>query len=200
MDGASLRADAQQNRDKILAAAEEIFLERGATVSMNEVARRAGVGIGTLYRRFPTREALLAAAYSARFVSFAEDMRSRAEEADALSVVRAYLEQLVRYTTVYRGFAASLGIVLKTGTPGCLATSRVGRWLLQSAQDAGQIRADITFDDLVCVATAISLTLEQEGASQSRIAHLVSVFTDGILVRSSDRNVSSVRCPVDNGG
>ncbi len=70
-----LRADAQQNRDKILASAEDIFLERGATVSMNEVARHAGVGIGTLYRRFPTREDLLAAAYSARFVAFAEDMQ-----------------------------------------------------------------------------------------------------------------------------
>jgi AcrR family transcriptional regulator len=184
MDGASLRADAQQNRDKILAAAEKIFLERGATVSMNEVSRHAGVGIGTLYRRFPTREDLLAAAYSARFVAFAEDMRSRAQGADALSVMRSYLEQLVRYTTVYRGFAASLGIVLKTGTPGCLATSGVGQWLLQTAQDACQIRADITFEDLVCIAMAISLSLEQEGTSQSRIAHLVSAFTDGIVVRS----------------
>lgn len=190
-DGASLRADAQQNRDKILAAAEEIFLERGATVSMNEVARHAGVGIGTLYRRFPTREDLLAAAYSARFVAFAEDMRSRAEREDPLSVMRVYLEELVHHTTVYRGFAASLGIVLKTGTSGCVATSRVGQLLLQSAQDVGQIRADITFDDLVCVATAISLTVEQD-RTQSRIAHLVSAFTEGIVVRSSDRNTCSV--------
>lgn len=192
MTDASLRADARQNRDKILAAAEEIFLERGVTVSMNEVARHAGVGIGTLYRRFPTREDLLAAAYSARFVAFAEDMRSRAEEADPLSAMRAYLEELVYHTTLYRGFAASLGIVLKTGTPGCHATSRVGQWLLQTAQDAGQIRADITFDDLVCVVMAISLAVEQDGTSQTRIAHLVGVFTDGIVVGSSDRNACSV--------
>lgn len=185
-DESPLRADAQQNRDKILAAAEEIFLERGATVSMNEVARHAGVGIGTLYRRFPTREDLLAAAYSARFVAFAEDMRSRAEGADALSVIRAYLEDLVRHTTVYRGFAASLGIVLKTGTPGCHATTGVGQWLLQTAQDGGRVRADITFDDLVCVAMAISLAVEQDGTSPTCIAHLVSVFTDGIVVRSPD--------------
>ena len=182
-DDPPLRADAQQNRDKILAAAEDMFLERGATVSMNEVARHAGVGIGTLYRRFPAREDLLAAAYSARFVSFAEDMRSRAEGADALSVLRAYLEELVRHTTVYRGFAASLGIVLKTGTPGCLATSDVGQWLLQSAKDAGRIRTDVTFDDIVCVATAISLAVEQDGPPHSRTAHLVGVFMDGIVVR-----------------
>jgi AcrR family transcriptional regulator len=185
-DASPLRADARQNRDKILAAAEEIFLERGASVSMNEVARHAGVGIGTLYRRFPTREDLLAAAYTARFLAFAEEMRVRAEGADALSAMRAYLEELVRHTSVYRGFAASLGIVLKTGTPGCIATTRVGQQLLQAAQDAGQVRADITFDDLVCVAMAISFTVEQDGASPSRIAHLVSVFTQGIATHSPE--------------
>jgi len=186
-DDSPLRADAQQNRDKILAAAEDIFLERGASVSMNEVARHAGVGIGTLYRRFPTREDLLAAAYSARFTAFAEEMCAHAKEVDPLSAMRAYLEGLVRHTTVYRGFAASLGIVLKTGTPGCLATSQVGQQLLQAAQEAGEIRADITFDDMVCVATAMSLAIERDGASQSRIAHLASVFTEGMAVRSSDR-------------
>lgn len=182
-DGPRLRADALQNRDKILAAAEEIFLERGAAVSMNEVARHAGVGIGTLYRRFPTREELLAAAYSARFSAFAEDMRSRAEGTDSLSALRAYLEELVHHTTVYRGFAASLGIVLKTGTPGCTATTSVGRFLLQTAQDAGKIRPDITFDDLVCVAMAISLTVEQDRTSQARVANLVKVFSEGLIVR-----------------
>lgn len=185
-DDPPLRADARQNRDRILAAAEEIFLERGATVSMNEVARHAGVGIGTLYRRFPSREDLLAAAYSARFVAFAEDMRLRAEGADALPAVRAYLEGLVRYTTVYRGFAASLGVVLKTGTPGCHATTGVGQWLLRTAQEKGRIRADITFDDLVCVATAIALAVEQDGPSRSRLEHLVDVFTEGMVVRPSD--------------
>lgn len=181
-----LRADAQQNRDKILASAEDIFLERGATVSMNEVARHAGVGIGTLYRRFPTREDLLAAAYSARFVAFAEDMQARAEAADAVSVLRTYLEELVHHTTVYQGFAASLGIVLKTGTPGCIATTNVGQQLLQSAQDSGRVRTDVTFEDLICVAMAISLWIEQNGSSHSRIAHLVSVFTDGIIAGLPD--------------
>ncbi|QHC37017.1 TetR/AcrR family transcriptional regulator [Komagataeibacter xylinus] len=180
-DETPLRADAQQNRDKILAAAEEIFLERGATVSMNEVARHAGVGIGTLYRRFATREDLLAAAYSARFVAFAEEMQAHAERADCVLALRDYLERLVRHTIIYRGFASSLGIVLKTGTPGCLATSKVGQQLLQSAQDSGRVRLDVSFEDVVCIATAISLCVEQNGNSQSRIANLVGVFTGGIL-------------------
>ena len=175
-----LRADAQQNRDKILAAAEEVFSERGSTASMNEVARHAGVGIGTLYRRFPTREDLLGAAYSARFTAFAEDMQVRAEGADVLAALRSYLEELVHHTTVYRGIATSLGMVLRTGTPGCIATTLVGQQLLKAAQDSGRVRTGITFEDLVCLVMAISLCAEQNGNSHSRIAHLVTIFTDGI--------------------
>nr|MBF0685387.1 helix-turn-helix transcriptional regulator [Pseudomonas sp.] len=93
-----LRADAQRNRDQILAAAEAVFREKGTGVPLDEVAKRAGVGIGTLYRRFPTREDLLAAAYNARFLAFAETSRAREAELDPLAALRAYLEDLVKYT------------------------------------------------------------------------------------------------------
>ncbi|TBR28161.1 MAG: TetR/AcrR family transcriptional regulator, partial [Reyranella sp.] len=179
-DEPALRADARRNRERILAAAEEVFLERGAAVSLDDVAKRAGVGIGTLYRRFPTREALLAAAYSARFLKFAAASRRRAEKSDPMSALRAYLQELVQHTNVYRGLAASLGAVLQVGTPGCLATSAEGARILQLAQTAGMVRADITFDDIVCVATAISLATQQNGSSKSQIAHLVDVFVHGI--------------------
>src|SRR3954465_15333718 len=72
-----LRADAARNRERILAAAEEVFLELGADASLEEVARRAEVGIGTLYRRFPTREDLLAAANNERLLGMAEASRTR---------------------------------------------------------------------------------------------------------------------------
>lgn len=179
----SLRADAQLNRERILAAAEEIFLEHGANVSLEDVAKRACVGIGTLYRRFPTREALLGAAYSARFLELAEASRARDGELTPTESVRAYLEQLVLHTNVYRGIAASLGTVLQTDTPGCHATSEEGRRLVRRAQKAGVIRRDVTFEDLVCVATAISLASEQSASSKSRVAHLVDVFLGGIASR-----------------
>lgn len=178
-----MRADAELNRERILAAAEEVFLERGAGVSLDEVAKRAGVGIGTLYRRFPTREELLAATYSARFVDFAKTSRARAGKLDPLNALQAYLEELVRYTNVYRGFAASLGTVLQIGTPGCLATTDEGARLLKSAQIAGVVQSDVSFDDLICVAMAISLTTERSSAEQAQIAHLVSVFMSGLIVR-----------------
>ena len=178
-----LRADAQANKERILAAAEEIFMERGAGVSLDEVAKRAGVGIGTLYRRFPTREDLLAATYSARFVAFAETSRTRSANLDPSNALRAYLEELVQYTNVYRGFAASLGTVLQIGTAGCLATSEEGARLLHTAQKAGAVRPDISFNDIVCVATAISLATEHDISPQAHIAHLVSVFMNGIVER-----------------
>lgn len=178
-----LRADAQRNRERILAAAEEVFLERGAGASLEDVAKRAGVGIGTLYRRFPTREALLAATYSARFLSLAQTSRARDAELDPRGAVRVYLEELVTNTNIYRGLAASLGAVLQSGTPGCHATTEEGGRLLRRAQKAGAIRRDVSFDDLVFVATAISLAVEQDDASKSRIAHWVDLFLDGISVR-----------------
>jgi AcrR family transcriptional regulator len=183
LDETLLRADAQRNRERILAAAEEVFLERGAGASLEDVAKRAGVGIGTLYRRFPTREALLAATYSARFLSFAETARAKDAELDPGSAVRAYLEELIVHTNVYRGLASSLGTVLQVGTPGCRATSQEGVRLLRRAQKAGVIRRDVSFDDLVCVATAISLAVEQAGSPKSRITHLVGLFLNGISVR-----------------
>lgn len=182
-DETPLRADAQLNKERILAAAEDVFMERGAGVSLDEVARRAGVGIGTLYRRFPTREDLLAATYSARFLDFAEKSRARSVNLDPSGALRAYLEELVQYTNVYRGFAAFLGMVLQIGTPGCLATSEEGARLLHSAQEAHAVRPDISFNDLVCVATAISLATEQDVSPQTHIARLVGIFMNGIVER-----------------
>lgn len=97
--------------------------------------------------------------------------------------MRAYLEELVTNTKIYRGLAASLGTVLQTGTPGCHATTEEGRRLLRRAQKAGAVRKDVSFEDLVFVATAISLAVEQDKSSKSRVAHLVDLFLDGISVR-----------------
>lgn len=178
-----LRADAQRNRERILVAAEAVFLEKGANASLDDVAKRAGVGIGTLYRRFPTRDALLAAAYSSRFLTLATASREADAGTDPLGAMRAYLEQLVQHLNVYRGLAASLGTVLRVGTPGCVATSEEGHRLLGNAQAAGVIRPEVSFDDIVCVATAISLATEREPAPNAKIAHLASVFLNGIASR-----------------
>lgn len=178
-----LRADAQRNRERLLAAAEEVFLERGAEASMEDVAKRAGVGIGTLYRRFPTRESLFAAAYSARFLALAAASHTRAGALDPLAALRLYLEDLVLHTSVYRGLAASLGAMLQSGTPGCDAIGKEGQRLLQLGQKAGVVRRDVSFDDLVAVAMATSLVTEQLDKPKARIAHLIGLFLGGIEAR-----------------
>ena len=179
-DEHALRADAQKNRERILCAAEELFLEKGAGVSLEEVAKRAGVGIGTLYRRFPTREALLAATSNERFLALAESSRARDPDLTPGELLRTYLEELARNTSIYQSLAASIGTVIQCGTPGCNAITAEGHRLLQRGQDAGTIRRDVTYDDLIYVVTAISIAIDNDPSSKSRLGHLVDLFLNGI--------------------
>ncbi|WP_075256588.1 TetR/AcrR family transcriptional regulator [Herbaspirillum camelliae] len=179
----SLRADAARNRERILAAAEEVFLERGSDASLDDIAKRAKVGIGTLYRRFPTREALLAAANDERLMALANASRRRDHKLQPADSVRAFVSDLVAHACHYRGLAAALGAVLKSGTPGCHASGEEVRRLLERAQNAGAVRKDVSFEDLVCMVVAISLSVEQGSTTKPRIAHLTDLFLDGISVR-----------------
>lgn len=180
---ANLRADAERNRQRILVAAEELFLERGAGVSLDEVAKRAKVGIGTLYRRFPTREALLAATSDERFVSVAETSRARDADNDPADAFRQFLEEFALNTSVYQSLAASLGTVIQHGTPGCNAVTAEGQRLLQVTQDAGIVRGDVSFDDIICVVSAIAIAVERDAAPASRVAHLVDLLLNGMRER-----------------
>ena len=180
---AGLRADAERNRRRILVAAEEVFLERGARVSLDEVAKRAKVGIGTLYRRFPTREALLAATSDERFLSVAETSHARDADHGPGDAMRRFLEELALNTSVYQSFAASLGTVIQHGTPGCNAITAEGQRLLRRVQEAGIIRSDASFDDIICVVSAISIAVEKDSTREPRIAHLVDLLLSGMHVR-----------------
>lgn len=185
-----LRVDAARNRQRILEAADAMFVERGADVSLDDIAKRAKVGIGTLYRRFPTREALLAATSDERLLSLAEASRARDHKLDPRDSIRAFVEELVFHANHYRGLAAQLGTVLKSDTPGCHAGLEEGRRLLQRAQKAGAVRKDVSVDDLVCIVTAISLAAESGSPAKSRISHLAGVFLDGIGHASPGATIS----------
>ena len=104
-----LRADAQRNYDKLVAAAREVFAERGAEGSLDEIAKRAGVGPGTLYRHFPTRDDLIDALmrdWSARVLADSE----AAVEADlpARETLERWFNDLIKHLTLHRGAAAKL--------------------------------------------------------------------------------------------
>ena len=184
-DESALRVDAQKKRELILSAAEKLFLKKGAGVPLEEVAKRAGVGIGTLYRRFPTRETLLAATSNQRFLSLAEKSRARDADLTPGEAVRTYLEEFARNTSAYKSLAASIGTVIQCGTPGCNAITAEGHRLLKRGQETGCIRRDVTYEDLIYVVTAISIAIEKDSSSKSRIGHLVDLFLNGISVKSS---------------
>ena len=178
-----LRADAERNRRRILVAAEELFLERGAGVSLDEVAKRAKVGAGTLYRRFPTREALLAATSDERFMSVADASRGRDVDHAPEEALRRFLAELALNTSVYQSLAASLGTVIQHGTPGCNAITEEGHRLLRRAKEAGVVREDASFDDVICVVSAISIAVEKDSAPAPRVDHLVDLLFNGMRVR-----------------
>ena len=113
---------------------------------MNDVAKQCGVGIGTLYRHFPTRESLLAAACDDRLLALAQTERARgASTAEALA---EHLVALAQHAGIYRGLAASFGVVLEAGSPGCHAATDAGRELLARVKASGEIRSDVEIDDV----------------------------------------------------
>ncbi|WCE06258.1 TetR/AcrR family transcriptional regulator [Pseudoxanthomonas sp. JBR18] len=176
-----LRADAQRNRERMLAAAERVFQAKGAGASLEDVAKEAGVGIGTLYRRFPTREELFAAVFSDKFLAFAERWRAREGELAPDKALRVYLVELIVQTNIYRDLAASVGTVLQSQTPGCDANARVAQQLLHSAKRAGLVRKEVSYDDIVVVITAVCLAAGQGANAKTRIRRLVDLFLGGIL-------------------
>ncbi len=130
---------------------------------------------------------MLAATYSDRLLAFAQTCREEAAALDHRSALRAYVEGLIVHINVYRGLAASIGMVLQSGTPGCAAIGEVGAALLAQAQASGVVRADVSFDDLVYLITAVALAVENEGGSPAHIAHRVSLFSMACTAGSLSR-------------
>lgn len=151
-----LRADAQENRDRILATAAELFAERGLQVGMREVARRAGVGPATLYRRFPTRQALVDEAFSAQVDACRRIVENGCAQADPWTGLTEALRGLLVLSVQNRAFVDAL---LTTMPPGALAQHRrellgLLGGLAARARDAGRLRADFVSGDLVLVLSA----------------------------------------------
>ena len=175
------RSDVTRNRALLLEAAAVVFAERGADASLEEIARRAKVGIGTLYRHFPTRDALLLAAGDEKLLALADD--SRAYRGTPLRAMTRFLERIVDHSNRYRGLAASFGLVLHAHTPGCQATTAEGRRLLERAQREGAIREGISLDDLLAVTGALSIAADQAPEDERRTSRLLQLLIEGLRPR-----------------
>jgi AcrR family transcriptional regulator len=152
-----LRSDAERNRAKILDAACEAFTEGGLDVSMEQVARRAGVGIATLYRRFPTRPDLIAAAFEAKMLAYADAVAEALAEPDPWVGFCLHLERVCAMQAADQGFTDVLTMTFPTA-PG-FESERVRAYegcveLFARAKAAGRLRADFVPEDLVMVLMA----------------------------------------------
>ncbi|MEN3360521.1 MAG: hypothetical protein V7637_4503 [Mycobacteriales bacterium] len=154
------RADARRNRDQLLAVAAEALAEQGVDVSLRDVARRAGVGIGTLYRHFPTREALLEALFRNRF----DGLRDRGAEllaaADPRQALLTWLADLAAGAASYRGLPESVLDALRDETSelhvSCHAMQAAGAALLDRAQQAGTLRPDVAIEEILALTAGVA--------------------------------------------
>ena len=173
-----LRADAQRNRESILTAADEAFAEEGLSVSVDEIARRAGVGAGTLYRHFPTKEALFQAVLVAHFDEIALLARELAERDDPSEALFEFMTRLGAEAASKKNLVDALagaGVDLhQTAPESKRAVEEAFRQLLLRAQADGSIRRDVTIDDLFgLIMGTCSMANPQADASQARMMAIV---------------------------
>jgi AcrR family transcriptional regulator len=177
------RADAARNFDKVVAAAREAFGERGASTSLEEIARRAGVGIGTLYRNFPNRQALLEAVY----VGEVEDVSRSAtefEELEPWEALSGWLHRLVGYLTTKHALAAEMLDYMDRDAPlfqACRAVLfEAGEPLLARAKAAGAVRDDIELKDIIMMIGGIA---KYSASDPRQIERMVDIALDGLRYR-----------------
>ncbi|MFF5235226.1 TetR/AcrR family transcriptional regulator [Dactylosporangium sp. NPDC000521] len=181
------RADAQRNYERILDVARTVIEEQGTQASLRDVARRSGVGLGTLYRHFPSRDALLEALLRRRFDHLAERAEVLADSCPPWEALTRWLDEFVAGAGRYRGLPESIMATLRDDDSplhaACLGMRRSGGALLQRAQLAGQVRADVTAVDLFALANAVGWIAEQDPALTGRREHLLALVLDGLGAR-----------------
>lgn len=147
------RSDARRNRERLLAAATAAFTGGGGSVSLESIARDAGVGIGTLYRHFPTREALVEAVYRAELAEVAAAAGQLLKRHPAKTALRRWMDRYAGFVAAKRGMAESLQAMFASGAlaPTQTRDSIVGavEMLLRAGADDGSLRADVRADDVV---------------------------------------------------
>ncbi|WP_243042381.1 TetR/AcrR family transcriptional regulator [Dyella sedimenti] len=179
-----MRADAKKNRSQILTVARDVVTEHGADASMRDIARRAGVGLATLLRHFPTREAL----FEALLCTHLDALTRKADELEASApadeALLTWFRALVAFAQGYKGVVAMMAAAHTNPDSAlyasCEAVHSAGARLLRRAQDEGTARADMNGDDLFALITALGWAVDQPSFAP-RADHLVHLITSAIL-------------------
>jgi len=176
-----LRADAQRNYDALIEAARASFRDADADTSLEEIAKRAGVGIGTLYRHFPTRLALLEGVYRDEVDELDRKTEALLESAEPDQVLDTWLDLFVDYATTKRALfhelvdAIGRDSELLTHSRGVIENS--ASRVLAVAQEAGVIRTDIEFGDILRLAGGCTM---MPGSTPEQRARMLRVIIDGL--------------------
>ncbi|MFD0360922.1 TetR/AcrR family transcriptional regulator [Nocardia sp. GCM10030253] len=172
------RKDAQRNRLRVLETARVLFAERGDEVQMPELARAAGVGIGTVYRHFPTRQALVEAAAEHRFAELATYARTECRSAPELGQgLELYLTRVGEVLAGDRGLSAAIEATRATSEteprgPALVELESAIQVLITDGQAAGTLRADATVSDVYMLVGALSATIRTGSGDWKRFIDL----------------------------
>jgi AcrR family transcriptional regulator len=182
------RADAIRNRERVLEAAKAVFSAGGPEASLEAVARKAGVGIGTLYRHFPTREALFEAVYRREVQQLSELAEALKSEADPVNALRRWLRSNVEFVATKKGMSAALALAVQSSSElTAFSFDRLSKAvgaLLDRAVAAGEIRADISPEDVLRALVGMCYLHDQPGW-QNSVVRLLDVFVDGLRLRGN---------------
>ncbi|MEU3186969.1 helix-turn-helix domain-containing protein [Streptomyces sp. NPDC006923] len=179
-----MRADARRNYDRLLAEARISFAEHGTDASLEDVARRAGVGIGTLYRHFPNRHALMSAVFQEALASLLERSRELAGAAVPCEALVEWLRAIITHAGEYRGLSQALMSASRDRSSAlsqCSVPMReAGERLLVRAQRAGSVRPEVSIDDLMQLTNAIALAAEQTPDEPQLADRLLTLTLTGL--------------------
>ncbi|HEX3793000.1 MAG TPA: TetR/AcrR family transcriptional regulator [Acidimicrobiales bacterium] len=183
--GRPLRADALRNRTRVLEAAEAVFAAEGLSVPVDVIAEKAGVGVGTLYRHFPTKEKLFEAILVARITEITEVARARLNVGDAGAAFFGFLEYLVGEAVLKRDLIMALadaGVEFEVAVaPVKEEMGDAVAALLRAAQDAGAVRADVEPEVVMSLIGATCMAAERPDMAVCSQA-MVRIVCDGLKV------------------
>jgi AcrR family transcriptional regulator len=188
------RADARRNKEKVLRAAREAFAASGYSVPLDEIAALAGVGPGTVYRHFPSKEELFEAVSAARVRDLIDDARARAADADPGTAFFGFLEQIRQEAAAKRDMPEALAIAGPLQGEMHAALDE----LLGRAQQAGAVRPEITTPDIIILLKGLLRSINDAPpgpASQALADRLVTVVTDGLRPHGRTHGNSQAATP-----
>lgn len=185
-----MRADAQRNRARILAAAEQVFAAAGPSASTEDLAELAGVAIGTVFRHFPTKAALIEAVFVSRLQEITAYAREMAAAEDVGAGFFAFFTEAVRQSTVKHAFTdaidsgdeAMAAVWAAIATAGADLRDAVGE-LLVKAQQTAAVRPDIATPELIGLMIGTARTLEHVGPDTESQQRILAVLRDGLSGR-----------------